>query len=382
MNPTYSTAGPANEYQPTIIETGLLIQRLAVQLAFLREELKRNWIELKRNPASFLSCLIHRLRRRVRNLLSTPYFMRALSTAVTVVLCVVVAVLSFEKLTTKPAHAVENIEPPPLEIVMLDTQKTNDNPGIGRNGTGLAGFQTRSGEGSGPTPQHASGGGSGGDRTPLPSQGGELPPPSVIPAAIPIAPPLNPPVLPAAGIDIDPALWQDLKEPVYGDPFSASNIASKGRGRGEGIGTRSGIGVGDGLGPGIGPGTNGNMGTGDKQIGSGGHGGSTGEGGANGGESPPGFGGGGSLQRARVLSKPEPQYTEDARKNQVTGTVVLRVVFASSGEVVQIRAVRSLPFGLTERAIAAARQIKFEPAMLDGRAVSVSMQLEYNFNLY
>jgi protein TonB len=124
------------------------------------------------------------------------------------------------------------------------------------------------------------------------------------------------------------------------------------------------------------------MGTGDKQIGSGGHGGSTGEGGANGGESPPGFGGSGSLQRARVLSKPEPQYTEDARKNQVTGTVVLRVVFASSGEVVQIRAVRSLPFGLTERAIAAARQIKFEPAMLDGRAVSVSMQLEYNFNLY
>ena len=88
------------------------------------------------------------------------------------------------------------------------------------------------------------------------------------------------------------------------------------------------------------------------------------------------------MQRARVLSKPEPQYTEDARRNQVTGTVVLRVVFASTGDVVQIRAVRSLPFGLTERAIAAARQIRFEPAMRDGRAVSVSMQLEYNFNLY
>ena len=77
-----------------------------------------------------------------------------------------------------------------------------------------------------------------------------------------------------------------------------------------------------------------------------------------------------------------PQYTEDARKNQITGTVALRVVFASSGEVVQIRAVHTLPFGLTERAIAAARQIRFEPAMRDGRAVSVSMQLEYNFNLY
>jgi len=44
--------------------------------------------------------------------------------------------------------------------------------------------------------------------------------------------------------------------------------------------------------------------------------------------------------------------------------------------------VRTLPFGLTERAIAAARQIKFVPATKGGRPVSVFMQLEYNFNLY
>jgi len=124
------------------------------------------------------------------------------------------------------------------------------------------------------------------------------------------------------------------------------------------------------------------MGTGDKQAGCCGVGGSIGHGSSNDDDGRSGFGGGGVLQRARVLSKPEPQYTEDARKNQITGTVVLRVVFASSGEVVQIRAVHTLPFGLTERAIAAARQIRFEPAMRDGRAVSVSMQLEYNFNLY
>ena len=80
-------------------------------------------------------------------------------------------------------------------------------------------------------------------------------------------------------------------------------------------------------------------------------------------------------QRARLLLKPEPQYTEEARRNQIEGTVVLRVVFASSGEVVQIRAVRTLPFGLTERAIAAARQIKFAPAMKGGHPVSVFMQL-------
>jgi TonB family protein len=87
-------------------------------------------------------------------------------------------------------------------------------------------------------------------------------------------------------------------------------------------------------------------------------------------------------QRARLLLKPEPHYTEEARRNQISGTVMLRVVFSSSGEVVQIQALRTLPFGLTERAIAAARQIKFLPAVKGGRPVSVHMQLEYNFNLY
>ena len=371
------------EYQPTIIETGFLIERLVIQFAFARDELKRNWIELKRNPSKFLTCLIKTLSQRLKNFLATPYVTRALSTAITVVFCIVFTALRIDRTLSKPGNEVENIEERPREVVLLDARKPIGNLGIGLNGTGRVGFRSGgTGEGSGPTPQHAQGGGSGGDGTPLPSQVGELPPPSTIPAAIPIAPPVNPPALPVAGIDIDPALWKDLKEPVYGDPLSESQIPSKGPGTGDGIGTRSGTGVGDGDGPGYGPGSGGNMGTGDKQMGYGGGGSSLGGGEENDGGGRPGFGGGGSLQRARVLLKPEPQYTEDARKNQITGTVVLKVVFASSGEVVQIRALRTLPFGLTERAIAAARQIRFEPAKRDGRAVSVAMQLEYNFNLY
>ena len=87
-------------------------------------------------------------------------------------------------------------------------------------------------------------------------------------------------------------------------------------------------------------------------------------------------------QRARVLFKPEPQYTEAARKNGTTGTVILRVVFSSSGEVTNIQAVQKLGDGLTEKAIAAARQIRFAPATRLGQPVSMYMQLEYNFNLY
>jgi len=60
----------------------------------------------------------------------------------------------------------------------------------------------------------------------------------------------------------------------------------------------------------------------------------------------------------------------------------LKVVFSSSGQVTNIQAMRSLPYGLTEKAIAAARQIRFDPATKDGHKVSMWMQLEYNFNLY
>jgi len=64
------------------------------------------------------------------------------------------------------------------------------------------------------------------------------------------------------------------------------------------------------------------------------------------------------------------------------GTVVLRAVFSSTGQVTNIQAVQKLSDGLTEKAIAAAREIRFVPAMRNGHPVSMYMQLEYNFNLY
>jgi TonB family protein len=67
---------------------------------------------------------------------------------------------------------------------------------------------------------------------------------------------------------------------------------------------------------------------------------------------------------------------------QITGTVVLKCVFASDGRVTNIRVVQGLPNGLTEKSIEAARKIRFIPATKDGRNVSMWMQLEYNFNLY
>ena len=87
-------------------------------------------------------------------------------------------------------------------------------------------------------------------------------------------------------------------------------------------------------------------------------------------------------QKARILSQPRAGYTDTARQNGVSGTVTLRMVLAASGEVTNITVVAGLPDGLSEKAIAAARQIKFEPAMKDGRAVSQYIQVQYNFSIY
>ena len=85
--------------------------------------------------------------------------------------------------------------------------------------------------------------------------------------------------------------------------------------------------------------------------------------------------------KARLISKPEPGYTDDARNNHVTGTVVLRAIFSKTGEVTGIQVIYGLPNGLTEACIDAAKKIKFVPATKDGNPVSMWMQLEYNFLL-
>ncbi len=87
-------------------------------------------------------------------------------------------------------------------------------------------------------------------------------------------------------------------------------------------------------------------------------------------------------RKARILSKPQPLMTEAARKNNTVGTVVLRVIMRGSGEVTDIRVVQGLPDGLSEKAVEAARLIKFQPALLRGRVVSQYVQLEYHFNIY
>lgn len=78
-------------------------------------------------------------------------------------------------------------------------------------------------------------------------------------------------------------------------------------------------------------------------------------------------------RRVRIRAKPAVEGYPN-----VSGTVVLKAVLTATGKVTRITVISGVP-GLTERAIAAARLIEFDPAIKDGRYVSQWVQLEYHF---
>ena len=82
-----------------------------------------------------------------------------------------------------------------------------------------------------------------------------------------------------------------------------------------------------------------------------------------------------------VLSRVEPQYTQEARLARLNGTVVLQTVVKNDGTVDVIRVVRGLPLGLTDSAVEALKQWKFRPGKKDGQDVDVALNIEINFNL-
>jgi TonB family protein len=239
------------------------------------------------------------------------------------------------------------------------------------------------GGGSKPKQEKAGGGGGGGRNEALPASAGKLPQAVLMPQILPPnphPPAIRRPSLPVAPtIDADPALFPPDNRPIpYGDPKSNSTTPSAGPGAGGGIGTGAGGGVGPGEGGGFGPGRGGNTGGGDRNEGGGGPGG----GGGGGPDYNRPFRANEVTRKAVITLKPEPQFTEEARKNNVTGLVKLRLLLSSGGSVGNISVVKGLPDGLTEKAIAAARQIRFTPAEKDGRKVSQWIVIEYNFNIY
>jgi TonB family protein len=370
------------EYHLTFIDDTGLTRRLMTELKEVAHNSELTWPEFKRDPFGYSGRFIKGYGGLIWRFFSSRNVAIATSTALLVVLTALITFIVVGRRQEQAALAQANEDMAVTQMIDVrdlpdEVEKTKPDKGIGTGKGGRVGFNNGKGEGSLPQPSKAGGGGGGGQQDALAAQVGKIPPPSEIQAKIPTIPPPNP-MLPAAGINIDPALYKNLPYDRFGDPRSKSTATSAGPGVGNGMGNGTGAGIGEGDGQGFGPGHDKNMGGGNFRQGGGGSGGSTGSNGNLDGTFTPSQ----VEVKARILSRPEPQYTEEARKNQVSGTVVLRAVFSSGGQVTNIRTVSGLPYGLTERAIAAARMIRFSPAMKGGRAVSQYIQIEYNFNLY
>jgi len=82
-----------------------------------------------------------------------------------------------------------------------------------------------------------------------------------------------------------------------------------------------------------------------------------------------------------ILFKPIPAYTTEAHDKKIEGDVRLQVVFSAAGDVKIEKIVQGLGYGLDESAEAAARQIRFHPALQDGQPVDFTAIIRMTFEL-
>lgn len=210
------------------------------------------------------------------------------------------------------------------------------------------------------------GGGGGGNESIEPAREVELP--GKDQTSVPVAPPpeLDNPVTkepeaePEALMDIPAVSFASADQALPGVLMGLppAFTPSQGSGRGGGGGTGTGTGIGPGEGEGLGPGTGGGTGGGAYRPGSG-------------------------ISLPRVLLEVKPQYTADAMRAKVQGTVFLEAVVNPDGSVTNIRVLRSLDpvFGLDQEAIKAASQWRFAPGMRQGTPVPVIITIELTFTL-
>jgi len=210
-----------------------------------------------------------------------------------------------------------------------------------------------------PQQQTSQGGGGGGDRSPLPASYGKLPKFALKQFTPPVAVynNMNPKLAMEPTLIGDPNTQvANVDYPLYGDPLSKYMTPSNGQGSGGGIGNGKGGGVGNGDGGGYGPGSGGGVGGGVFRV-------------------------GGGVSAPVLLSKTEPEYSEEARKAKHQGTVMLYVQIDPSGHATNIKVVKSLGLGLDEKAIEAVQKWKFSPGKKDGKPVTVEATIEVNFRL-
>ena len=135
-----------------------------------------------------------------------PYVLSASTTSLVAVFSAVLILLAFDG---RSPVSIESTDDELSQIVRIDfpadTNSRSDS-GVGAGEQGRVGLSSGKGEGLRPEPARSQGGGGGGLHSQTPTQEGRVPHPSDIPAPIPNRAPALPPTLPAAGMNIDPAM--------------------------------------------------------------------------------------------------------------------------------------------------------------------------------
>jgi TonB family protein len=199
------------------------------------------------------------------------------------------------------------------------------------------------------------GGGGGGNEKPEPPKPAQLPGrekisvPAVKPEPVPEPAPQEPP--PLEQLNIPAETMAAAAETTIG-------VLDSGDASSQSTGSGSGTGAGSGTGSGLGPGSGGGTGGGVYRPGSG-------------------------IINPAVLREVKPQYTADAMRAKVQGTVLLECVVLPDGSVGRVDVVKSLDstFGLDQEAVKAARQWRFRPGTRFGEPVAVLVTIELTFTL-
>ena len=90
---------------------------------------------------------------------------------------------------------------------------------------------------------------------------------------------------------------------------------------------------------------------------------------------------GGDVKAPLLLSRIEPDYPESMRRHRVEGVVILEAVITASGEVDDVRVLKSAGAVLDRAASDAVGRWRYRPATLNGRAVSVYLTVTVKFGL-
>jgi len=193
-------------------------------------------------------------------------------------------------------------------------------------------------------------GGGGGSRSPLPALKAQLPKPAPKQYVPPLVTIEHPMLTMDASLIAPPDAWA-APTGAIGNPLGQIG-GGGGFGSGGGIGNGRGTGIGNGNGSGAGGGNGGGV----YSVGNG-------------------------TTAPTVITRVDPEYSEEARKAKYSGSVQLSIVVNTNGKATDIKVTKSLGMGLDEKAVEAIQKWVFKPGTNKGVPVNVRALVEVNFRL-